>query len=238
MFHNTHSYIAAKLYNSESDLLLVGSILPDLAVTKVIPWEGGLHGKESVEKFYEYIKDKSEYMDLYKGIVAHNILYDFTHLDYGETGYAFQNNQELARLIGEYYGLEEKRAISKAHNFIESGVDIMLLQDYPSVQEKLKKAISNTDIKKLADLLAEYFNSDKEEFFNMLSKFFSLFTKYDFSKKENWSIFWIDLEKLMLLKNIGEQKRIELLNESLITVGETYKDFLEYSIRRGLKNIG
>lgn len=96
MFHHTHSYLASKLYKSQDPFLLLGSILPDIAVTKIIKWTGGLHGKRSVNKFTKFINKNPGYDWLLKGVIAHNVIDDFTHKNYkGETGYAFQNNQEL-----------------------------------------------------------------------------------------------------------------------------------------------
>ena len=239
MFHYTHSYIAARLYKSQSDLLLVGSIIPDLAVMGIIKWQGGLHGGEAVKNFSQFIQGHPDYLDLYRGVLAHNILDDFTHIDYkGEIGYAFQNNQELADLIGKYYELnDDKWSIGKAHNFIESAVDILLLNEDPTAQDKLKKAIKTVNRKKLSELFSDYFNIDKSEFLESISQFFDLFTKYDFTKEENWVLFWEDLEKLMSLKDIGSQKRKELLDKSISIVKNTYKDFLNYSLAEGVKQV-
>lgn len=238
MFHHTHAYIASKLYKSENDLLLVGSILPDIAVTKIIAWEGGLHGTESVQSFFKFIQNKyPQFLDLYKGILAHNILDDFTHKDYGATGYAYQNNKELVKLVSKYYALDDASARGKAHNYIESGVDILLLQENPSIQLKLKKALRSIDQRELAELLSEYFASDKNEVINAISFFFDLFTKYNFEKLDNWAEFWRDLAQLLSLKKIEEKERKSLLDMSVEVTKNTYEDFLNYALSQGVKKI-
>lgn len=235
MFHHTHAYIASKLCKSEDSLLLIGSILPDIAVTKIIKWVGGLHGKRSVNNFSKFISKNPSYDWVLKGVIAHNIVDDFTHKNYqGKIGYAFQNNQELVKLVARHYGLDKKAARGFAHNYIESGVDILLLQDRPIIQNKLKQALSRVNKKKLAELLGSYFHIDQEKFYQSLTQFIILFTKYDFSKVNNWVLFWKDLEILLSLKDIGNQKRKELLNIGIDIVKNTYKEFLNYSTKSPL----
>lgn len=237
MFHHAHAYIASKLCKSEESLLLVGSIIPDIAVTKIIKWRGigGLHGKRRIKSFPGFIKKDPAYHELWEGVMAHNILDYFTHNHYqGGTGYAFQNNQELVSLVAKYYGLGKKAARGLAHNYIESGVDILLLQDCPIIQDKLKQALRQVNKKKLSVLLGNYFNIDKDKFCDALTQFIALFTKYDFTKEENWILFWKDLEILLSLKDIESKKRKELLNMSLDIVKNTYQGFLEYSIANGM----
>lgn len=238
MFHNVHTYVTLNLYQSDESLLILGSILPDLAVTGIIKWEGGLHGKESVANFSQFIRQYPEYTNLYQGVLSHNIVDDFTHQNYhGEPGFAYQNNKELVQLVKKFYGLNDKEAEGKAHNYIESGVDILLLKEYPKVQEQLRKVVNQVDKQKLAKLLGSYFDIDEEKFLKALDEFFTLFTKYDFSLEDDWVLFWRELEELLSLKDIGTEKRKILLTKSIQTVENTYQDFLQYAISAGLKQI-
>lgn len=235
MFHNAHVYIASNLYKTRKDLLIVGSFLPDIAVTGIIKWEGGLHGREAANDFSRFMLGKyPSKSDLSNGILAHNVLDDFTHKDYRrKTGFAFQNNKEIAQLVKEFYGLNDKDAKGMAHNYIESGVDILLLKEHPEIQDQIQKTINQIDKQKLANLLASYFDIDEDKFLEALLKFFGLFTKYDFTQKDNWILFWRDLEKWLSLRDIENQKRKELLNRSINIVKNTYQDFLDYSLEEG-----
>lgn len=237
MFHHTHAYLASKIYDSEEPLLFLGSILPDLAVTGIISWENGLHGAENDIKFTEFIEQKyPKYITLANGVHAHNIIDDFTHIDYkGKIGYAFQNNKQLALMVADFYELDEEKSIGKAHNFIESGVDILLLKEMPEVQTKLRMAINQIDKEYIAKILAEYFRTSPEKMLKSLNEYLNLFTKYDFSILEEWIPFWTDLEKLMKLKNIGDGKRRQLINKSLEITKITYKSFIDYSAIEGVR---
>lgn len=239
MFHNTHAYLASKLYKSENILLLTGSILPDIAITKIITWDKGLHGEENFESFFKFVgKNYPDFLNLNKGILAHNIVDDLTHRAYlGGTGYAYQNNEELSKLVSKYYGLDEKTAQGIAHNYIESGVDILLLREYKDIQKQIRDAVGQIDKKDLANILSEYFKGDKNKFLEALSQFLDLFTKYDFVKEDNWVLFWGDLEKLLSLRDIGVQHRSSLLHKSVGIVKNTYQEFLQYSLEKGKHGI-
>ncbi len=234
MFHHAHSFIASKLYKSEDPLLLIGSIIPDIAVVKIITWDKGLHGEKNVKKFRKFIEKHLSFTNLLNGIIAHNILDNFTHIEYHQKpGFAFQNTEKITKSVMKYYGLSKKRAKGITHNYIESAVDILILKQHPKIQDNLKLAIKKTDKQILANLLGLYFHIDQYKFSDALTNFFDEFTKYDFSKEENWIYFWGDLEKLLSLKDTKTKEREELLNQSLELVKNTYKDFIDYSLLKG-----
>ncbi len=218
---------------------MLGSILPDIAVTGVIGWEDGLHGKKNFIDFVKFVR--REYPSLIKlseGVISHNILDDFTHTSYkGNSGFAYQNNKELVRLVMKYYGLGEEKAKGIAHNYIESGVDILLLKEYPDIKGKIRKVLRKFENGELFDILETYFQKEKGEFLEAFPKLLDLFTKYDLSGVNNWIVSWKKLEGFLKLKNIGDKRRNELLLKSIEIVRNTYKDFLNYSLKEGLKEL-
>lgn len=238
MLHHTHAFLGYKIFNSENSLLIVGSFLPDIAILKIIDWSNGLHGKENTNKFLNFIHSKYKEQDaLSKGVLVHNLIDDFTHIEYEGKGYAFMNNKELAGLVSEFYKLNPERSKGIAHNYIESAVDIHLLKEYPEVQNKVKNATRDIDIDKLADILGAYFSIDPEEFRRELKTYFDLFTKYNFSDQNDWVYFWNDLENLLELDDIGDERRKKLISKSMDITKNTYSDFLNYSLRESKSRV-
>lgn len=238
MFYNAHVFVASKLYGYDDKLILVGSILPDIAITRIIGWENGLHGKENVRKFSKFAKSNSSSLfELCKGIAAHSILDDFTHKNYNNNiGYAYQNNGKLSEIIIKYYKLDnEATASTIAHNYIESAVDIVLLQEHSQLQLKIKNAIEQIDINSISNLLGLYFTTSKEKFRYALIKYFNLVNRHDLKTLEGWMLFWEDLENILSIKRIDKDKKRELLNFSINLVSNTCKDFINFSIRQGLR---
>lgn len=239
MFYNAHAYVASRLHASEDSLLLIGSILPDIAIMKIIDWGNGLHGKENAKNFIKFIQVKNpNYLFLGKGVYTHSILDDISHLKYRDgIGYAYQNNKELSKLVGQYYNEDEEMAKRKAHNYMESGVDILLLKEHPEIQGSVEKALERINLSELSALLSLYFKIDKEKFKQAISQYFDILIKFDLRNKDNWIFFWKDLNKIMELKNIEDTKIKTLLDKSTDLTKDTYRDFLQYSISEGLKEI-
>jgi len=235
MFYNTHAHIATKLFNSNNNLLIIGSILPDIAITKIFDWDHGLHGKDKGYELIDYIKKEDRSFEfLGKGVLAHSIVDDFAHHDYrGGKGFAYQNNQKLASLCKEYYEVDDLMALKKAHNYIESAVDICLLQDYSNMQNEVSKALKKTDFKKLSVFLGKYLKLDSQKFYQASELYFNMVTKNDLNKRAGWVLFWQDLNKMMSLKAIENAQIETLINEGLSIVKDTYKDFLDYSVSEG-----
>lgn len=239
MFYNVHAYVASKLYNSKDKLLLVGSMLPDIAITKIISWDEGLHKKENAKKFIQFIETfYPNYLFLGKGIYAHCVLDDFTHINYrGKIGYAFQNNEGLSELAGQYYNENKEKANGKAHNYIESAVDILLMKEHPEIQNLVRLAIKTINLSELSVLLSSYFQIDEGKFKQAIPQYFDLVTRYDLSDKNNWIFFWKDLNRMLKFKNIEDIEIKNLLDKSIDLTKNTYKDFLQYSISEGIREI-
>ncbi len=235
MFHHAHCYIGSKIFDLDSELFLIGCLLPDIAITKIIGWEDGLHGYENSAKFDLFIKDHfPKQTDLSIGVYAHNILDFFSHTKYLiDTGYAFQNNQQLTQLVKESYDIDNQSAQGKAHNYIESAVDIYLLNKFSDVNEKVKAVLKNSNRQLVADILSKYFDISKDECLEAVNEYFDLFSRYDFSKVESWNNFWEILEQKLSLSNIGRDERISILNLAVATTADSVNDFINNSISLG-----
>ncbi len=239
MFHNTHAHFSSKLYDSDDSLLLIGSFLPDIAITKIIDWEKGLHDKETAKKFLESIREKnSSYAALFKGIYSHCILDDFTHHKYKiKPGYAYQNNQGITALVEKFYDLESDTARKIAHNYIESGVEILLLPSIPDIPKKLEVALQEINTEELAELLSSFFHIEENKFLKSIILYFELVKRHDLRKKEDWVSFWSDLNKMRSSKEIEGAKIMELLEKSVKLVKDSYREFLDYSFKEARKEL-
>ncbi len=234
MFFNSHAYIASKA--SHNSLLIIGSILPDIAITKIIGWKD-LHDEEKTEKFKKVITSRNRnYLELLKGIALHNIVDNLTHNNYrNNRGYAYQNNQKLSNLVSSFYGLNAKRSEEIAHNYIESAVDILLLKNNSHINGLLRFSIKKIDIEELSDLLSFCFKTDRSKTLKALNLYFDLILKYDLQEKNGWISLWSDLEFFLSLKKTDDMQRRKLLNKSLSLTNNSYFNFLE-NIVEDLKN--
>ena len=232
MFFHAHLYFTQKIFNSKiDDLLVIGSILPDIAVTKIVDWNE-LHKSERVERFEEFVKENNQkYLPLIKGIKSHIVLDNFTHKSYKNgTGYAFQKSPPLINLASECCGIDKKSAKKAAHNFIEIAVDILLLKDDPDLVDILKKSIKSCNKSELSKLLSSFFKKDKDAVFLALSDYFEVILRYNLSNIDGWVSLWADINNLLYSKKIDKCLTSKTIIKATHLVKNSYLEFLEDSI--------
>ncbi len=240
MFYNAHVFFASKLYNSDSPLILIGSILPDIAITKIIEWDNSLHHTSNLVNLLKFVeKHNSSLKDLYKGVFSHRILDDFSHNNYrGSFGYAYQNNEGLSQTISKYYELDKEAAKRIAHNYFESAVDMLLLKENPGLRFKLKNAIEQVNIDSISDILSLYFGRNKLKFRLALVKYCRLISESNMENLKGLVRFWEGLEEMLYIKRIGVDKKTELLKLSINLAKNTYKDFINDCLKKSYEKIG
>jgi len=233
MLFHTHVYYSKRVDTKLDSLKVVGSFLPDLALTGVITWDD-LHKKKSILEFFEYVqKNNPEYKSLLKGINYHNTLDYYTHLEYKNStpGYAYASIPKgMLALVEKALGVTPERARASSHNCIESGVEYYILRDEPDLVELVKNSIKQIDKEKLAKLLADFYKKDKTEMLKALNKLFSFATDYNLLTFDGWFKLWAEFNRFYLKKEADPKLIREALELSFKITKDTYKEFIEYSI--------
>ena len=232
MFFHTHLYFSHKIFNSNlDDLLAIGSILPDIAISKVVDREE-LHEDKSIERFEKFVKENnSDYLSLIKGIKSHIILDGFTHKNYKNgTGYAFQKSSSLIDIASKCCDVNKKLAQKTAHNFIEIAVDILLLRNAPALNEILKKSINSCDKERLSKLLSSFLKKDKGDLFSAISLYFETILRYDLYNINGWVSLWGDINNLLYSKKINRDLTKKTIIKATYLIKNSYRKFLEDSI--------
>ncbi len=232
MFFHTHVYYSKRVDKSLDSLKVIGSILPDLALTSLITWDD-LHRKKGILDFSSYVeKSNPALASLLRGINYHNTLDYFTHLSYkNKTGYAYSSiTPELTSLVAKALNVGEKRAFISSHNCIESGVEYFLLKEDPSLAKLVKDSLKQVNIELLTKIMAEFYKKPQNEMLNGINKLFSFATDYDFTNIDDWTRLFIDLNKYYLKVDVDKSLINEIINLSFDLTKNTYKEFMEMAI--------
>ncbi|TSC64320.1 MAG: Uncharacterized protein G01um101493_160 [Microgenomates group bacterium Gr01-1014_93] len=232
MFFHTHVYYSKRVDPNLDSLKVVGSFLPDFALTSLITWDY-LHKKKSILEFFAFVeKSNPELKSLLKGINYHNTLDYFTHLSYkNKTGYAYQSiTPKLLSLVTKALGVGPKRALASSHNCLESGVEYFLLQEDPSLPKIVKDSIKDIDKNLLAKVMAEFYNKSQQEILNGLNTMFSFATDYDYTKIDDWTRVFVDINKYYLNIDVDKSKITEIINLCFSLTKDTYREFMEFAI--------
>lgn len=240
MFFHTHVYYSKRVDKNLDPLKVVGSFLPDLALTGVITWDD-LHKKKNILEFFVYVKkNKPEFASLLKGVNYHNTLDYYTHVEYKNKtpGYAYASiPDEMPSLLEKALGVTPQRAIASSHNCIEGGVEYYLLRDDLDLRGLVKKSIEQIDKESLARLFADFFKKDDAVMLKAMNKLFSFATDYDFETIEGWLKFWTDMNKFYLNKETNPALATQAMEMSFRITKDTYREFIEYVINSQDKEI-
>ena len=229
MFFHTHVYYSKRVDPNLDSLKVIGSILPDLALTSLITWDD-LHKRKGILDFSSYIeKSNPSLASLLRGINYHNTLDYFTHISYkNKIGYAYSGiTPELISLVAKALSVDEKRAFISSHNCIESAVEYYLLRKDPSLAKLIKDSLRETDIEFLAKTMAGYYGKSQNEMLDAINKLFSFATQYDLTNIDGWIKLFIDLNKYYLKVDVDKSLTKQVIKLSLDLTKNTYKEFIE-----------
>lgn len=236
MYTNTHVYFTKKKLNKlPSELTVVGSFLPDIALMKIIGWED-LHNKETIGKFQDYIgKTKPEFADLGKGIFYHFLLDEITHKRYKSSiGYAYQCiTPKLVTFVSRSFSMkDELTSKTIAHHIIEIAVDSFVVEENPNLLKSVTSAVENADVEQIAQLLSLFFSLDKQITKSALDSFFSLMIKYDTRSMDDCINLCDDVNLLLFNTPINQDPTKQALILARELVNDSYQEFLNFSISR------
>jgi hypothetical protein len=236
MMSNTHALFCKKTLKTDDPLILIGSILPDIAVTGVIGWDDSLHEEKVINKFEKFIDlNYPSYFGLARGIKSHNLLDHYTHNEYqGGKGYAYRNNEIMVTLVSKYYHLDSDKATGIAHNYIETAVDILLMKKYGFIIHSLNDASKSPKMSLLPQILSGFFSDTRVDDMSKACKtFFRIFSNDELSNTDYWTVTWRKLNELLNLRTISRRNIEKLISESLKAVEGTYRNFFDDSLKNG-----
>lgn len=206
MLFNAHVYYSIKKNQGVIEpLRIFGALLPDCALTKTISWTD-LHNAKNIQAFAQQLPQAEAPLGI--GLSDHYEL-DLRSHDAFETGigYAFSHQtSQLRDLVLRACALaSSEQTKGLAHNFIETGVDINLLRDDPTIQSKVRHAVHAVAIDVVAKYIADFFKTDISKIKSQLIVYRDLITKYDLQSIEGWIALWDEIVLLLLGNKIDKQ---------------------------------
>ena len=232
MFSHTHVYTAQKIIGNPGSLLIYGSVLPDIAVTKISDWNTI---SQKAEDFRSYLagKDKN-YVDLGLGMMLHEFtcgIDRFTHASFdGGPGYAFKNSETIIKDVSACCGINPDEAKVIAHNFIEAGVEFLIIKKNPYLPQLLKKSIKEVDMVRVGKYFSTFYGLSEKETIESMEFYNQFLIREDYSSVEGFVKVWKYMIRQLFGKEIDSNKTAKIIEESIEIVKPSYKDFLSKAI--------
>lgn len=158
MFALAHIYIGTKVFRSDDPQVVFGSILPDYV------WnDRNLLNKNNLHyhpfEFYDFIsRHHPRFLPLAQAVLTHTDISNGVdkYSDNEKDGYAMKLGKSFINDIGKGFGLDDKKALDFAHNFIEVAVEIHLARAKPTLTAHFVSSLFRNDFESINELLSKF----------------------------------------------------------------------------------
>lgn len=235
MFPLSHIYVSTKTAGRESDLLVLGSVIPDLDWVSQGRIDGKFH--ELPFEFINFLKrGYPDCSDLGLGVKLHSPVSkgaDFYSDDW-QTGYTKALGRQLVDDVLLILGISNReKALGFVHGFIEAAVDLRLQNDFSKLVLVYQKALKKENLEKITECLSVYLNLKREIVLKELDYFFDFFSPEVLSSEEkiNKKIF-IPLAEHDFNKKIQAEQFLPIFKKAEDLVKNSYAGFLNQTIEK------
>lgn len=232
MFPISHTYIASKVLGRRSDLLVLGSMLPDIRVISRdnSPLDN-LHRQP--KEFFDFLQDEfSDFYDLGLGVRLHCAQdkgADY-YSDDREVGYALKEGRKILPDVGELINDYDKNGLVLAHNFIEAALDLKI-NNRDGIGKYYGEALETIDYKDIARVLAKYFQMSGVEVCDELIKFVSHFSVKNLSSPQGFATTFLPpMRKRYHVEDVDIQAVEKLIIKSEDLIDSSYEDYFTNTI--------
>ncbi|MDO8514936.1 MAG: hypothetical protein Q7S14_00410 [bacterium] len=239
----SHTYIAINVTKRKNNLLILGSILPDIATTS-----SEQIGRDKIhnapKEFWNFVnKNYLKLSDLALGVRLHSQIdggADF-YSDDQEVGYAKIEGNKISADVARLLGIENGSvSLMLAHNFIEMAVDLHLYENQKEIWEIYKDALEGvkTEFEIIAKCMGNYLELDQSLVFEELNNLVTFLSPYNLMSKDIIvNKVALPLIKLRFQKEVSAEDTIKIADKALAITRPTYKEFLDNAVINVKKNI-
>lgn len=235
----SHTYVSTKVTGKKGPLLVFGSVLPDMA------WIS-LKGKafemihHSPKDFYSFLVSRApDLVDLAIGVRLHSNIdrgADF-YSDDNKVGFAVVEGKKIQSEAGKLLKTDDVRlSLVLAHNFIEAGVDLNLLERYPEILNTYKFGLS-VDLDVVSGCVAEYLCLDMAIVREELGNFVESLSPMNLSSEKNMvNGVLLPIVKIIFKKQVDAGAAQEVLAKAKEITKNTAISFLDGAVREMRKD--
>jgi len=174
IYPQTHVYFAEMVLNRASDAITLGSLLPDMIISKDF---NHIQAHSIGQKLWQAFRKDNTMADLALGAISHGItpkgldyFGDEKYLSF-ERGYCFEKGRPLVDETVEACNIPSQMGWWKAHNIVEMGIELRV-STRGNYGNTIRQAFGNQDlIAKLSDLLPSLIGSSQNHLKSRLSGF-------------------------------------------------------------------
>lgn len=223
-----HAYVATQALEGNAQLLIIGSLLPEMVpyIPNDIFEYQELH--EGGQKLLTYLdKDYPLKRNLALGLLSHGV-------KFGADGFS-QESEKLVKPAKIGFQIAQGRL----HNYVGLGIDWLLVQNEPELVGKVQKTLKEINLEEIGHLLAEGFNKDEAKVKSMVETLFrKIYRPEDLESVAGLARIWA-----RQAVGLPEKDRVDIAKAKKIIVTcahlleESWRDFMEKVVFRVSNNL-
>lgn len=230
MFPLTHIWFSDKVLGYTNSYTVLGAIFPDIVITKCLNYKD-THYIDS-ERFYKLCASDNRSLDFVRALYTHAV--SPKGLDYYgderyfglENGYCFQIGSQIESDVIKYCNIPKEYGLWKAHNFIEMGIELNVLNNNKELNKLLHNTFKDSEaINYVSNILSMYYRIEENTFkdsFSKYSDFIEINNINSLSLAKKYHIQMITKHNI----SIDIDKCAEIIEKSRILVRDSFEDFI------------
>jgi hypothetical protein len=213
MFPITHTWFAEKVMGLKDNSLILGAIFPDIVITGCLDYKQTHYC--GFELYNKLVDNNSNFA---KAMATHTIYpkgldyYGDERYKSGCKGYCFQKGQLIVNEVIDACNIPESFGLWKAHNFIEMGIELNIINNQQNLLEELHRAfLDKAAIEQVSGPIEGYFGLKRNEIIESYKRFsqyiemdktdcHSMADKYNLQMQSKHSI-KIDVDRAAIIIN-------------------------------------
>ena len=234
MYPQTHIYFAERVLKRRSDIVTLGSILPDMIIGGEV---GHLEAHSKGMELYRFARNNGDILELGRAVATHG--HSPKGLDYyGDEkyqefvrGYCFEKARAITEKTVDACNIPQTMGWWKAHNIIEMGIET-IISAYDNYSERFESAMGNRGLIAWVDkTLQQMCGSREVDFISKVARFTGFIEK-DRATAESLAKRFSRHMKLRFDANVDVEKVTDLIRAGAVLVEADLWDF--FAVAEGL----
>lgn len=224
-----HAYIATHAIDGDNQLLIVGSLLPEMLsyVPNDVFEYKELH--EGGKKLLRYLDNHyPEKRDLALGMLSHGVEHGADKFIKQLEGFISGKRRSFLEKISQANSISLKFAEYRVHNFLGLGIDWLLIRNESELVREVQQALRKINVEKVSHLLAKGFEKDKAKVGAMVETLFKeIYQPEDLTSVKGLARIWARQTAGLPEKDqVDVQRAAEIIEECANLLREKWEDYL------------
>lgn len=237
-----HAYIATRAVKGNKQLLIAGSLLPEMLpyIPNDVFEYNELH--EGGKKLLKYLnKNHPEKRDLALGLLSHGVEFGADKFEKESETLVEEKRESILRTIVKANAVTLEIAKYRLHNYVGLGIDWLLVQNESELVKEVQKTLREIDIDEISHLLVEGFEKDETKVKKMVETLFKkIYRSEDLTSIEGLTRIWARQAVGLPEKDkVDIRKASELIQRCAKLLENKWRGYLEkvkFEVSKNLRN--